>query len=106
MRWSEKPECMTDAPFYYWYFFGHGRELLEEELRDPHPFSLPGAAIVERVLAAGYTPQSENIERKPFKIVDQTSLVRRGDQTFLVWVNQGSETIAVQEQRADAYGPE
>ncbi len=100
------PVMPIGAPFYYWYFFGRGREFLEKELRDPHPFSLSGAAIVERVLAAGYTPQSENVERKPFKIADQTSIVRRGDQTFLVWVNHAAETIAVQEQRANAYEQE
>ena len=57
---------MTEPPFYYRYFVGDGRELLAETLGDPNPFTMPGDKIVERVLAAGYTPNLKRVERDPY----------------------------------------
>ena len=93
---------MTDAPFYYWYFHGQGRELLAEALGDPHPFTLPGDKIVERVLLSGYTPNLELVERDPYPRADALSVVEREGQHFLVFIDIEAETIAVQEVRADA----
>ena len=97
---------MTEAPFYYWYFVGQGRELLAEELHDPFPFTLPGDKIVERVLAAGYRPNLERVEREPYESADAVSVVERDGQHFFVFIDVEAERIAVQEMRTDAYEPE
>ncbi len=94
---------MTDAPFYYSYFHGQGRELLAETLGDPNPFTMPGEKIVERVLAAGYTPDLEHVEHEPFPDADAMSIVERDGQHFFVYIDVEGERIAVQEKRAGAY---
>ena len=94
---------MTEAPFYYSYFHGQGRELLAETLGDPNPFTMPGEKIVERVLSAGYTPNLQRVDREPFTGADAVSVVERDGQHFFVYIDVEAERIAVQEQRADAY---
>ncbi len=98
--------AMTEAPFYYWYFVGIGRELLARTLGDPHPFTLPGDKIVERVLAADYGPGLHPVEREPYTGADAVSVVERDGQHFFVFIDVEAERIAIQEQRTDAYGPE
>lgn len=92
--------------WHYSYFAGRGRELLAEELGASDPFSLPGAEIVERMLAAGYTPDLESARRVPFPMSGLVDKIERDGQTFLVSIDSEAETIAVQEQRADAYEAE
>ena len=94
---------MTESPYFYSYFFGRGRELLAETLGAEDPFSLPGSEIVERVLAAGFSPDIEHEQRMPFPVADNMAVVRREGQTFAVSVDPETETIAVQEVREDAY---
>ena len=94
---------MTDAPFYYSYFHGQGRELLAEELHDPHPFTLRGDKIVDRVIAAGYVPDLDRVERQPYPRADALSVVERDGKHFLVFIDVEAETIAVQEVRVDTY---
>ena len=91
-----------EPPYFYTYFAGQGRELLALELDDPNPFTLSGAKIVERVLA-GYKPDLGHQEREPYHTADALSVVERDGQHFLVSIDVEGETIAVQEQRADAY---
>ena len=67
------------------------------------PLSLPGSEIVERILAAGHTPDLKREQRLPFPVADNMAVVNRKGQTFVVSIDTEAETIAVQEQREDAY---
>ena len=51
---------MTDAPFYYG-ISRHRPRAAGRNVGRPFPFTLPGAKIVERVLAAGYTPVLDQV---------------------------------------------
>lgn len=97
---------MTEAPFYYWCFMGTGREMLSEELHEPHPFTLPGDKILKRVLAAGSTPNLDRVEREPYESADAVSVVERDGRHFFVFIDVEAERIAVQEVRAEAYQAE
>ncbi len=89
--------------WFYTYFAGRGRELLAETLGVEDPFSLPGSEIVDRILAAGFTPDVEHGQRKPFALTGLVELVKHADQRFYVSINPDSEKITVQERRADRY---
>ena len=97
------PEMRIEPPFYYSLFAGTGRGLLAETFGDPDPFSLPASVIVERILAAGYTPDLEHEQRLPFPVADNMAVVNRKGHTFVVSIEPEAETIAVQEHRDDAY---
>ena len=100
------PVMPIGSPWHYIYFHGQGRDLLAETLGAADPFSLPGSEIVERVLAAGFTPDLEHARRTQFPTAKNVSMVERDGQSFIVSIDTGAETIAVQEERADAYGPD
>lgn len=94
---------MTKAPYFYSYFSGHGRELLAETLGDAHPFTLSGSEIVERMLAAGYKPDPDQVWLEPLPTSGSVSVVHREGQTFIVSIDTEAETITVEEQRTEAY---
>ena len=64
---------------------------------------MSGDKIVERVLAAGYTPNLDRVEREPYAGADAVSVVERDGQHFFVYIDVEAERIAVQEVRQDAY---
>ncbi len=91
--------------FFYSYFSGHGRDILDEALGAEDPFGLAPAEIVERILASGYTPVLDQPKEEPWRYVGTVSQVERDEQTFLVAVSRDAEAIGLQEMRADAYDP-
>ena len=97
---------MTESPYFYSYLYGKGRNLLAATLGAEDPFGLPGSEIVDRILAAGFTPDIGSAQRKPFPTAHEVSVVNRERQTFIVSIDTEAETIGVQEMRDDAYGPE
>jgi len=54
---------------YYSYFSGRGRAILANDLNVDDPFALEPASIVERILAAGYTPAVEWPSSEPWPTV-------------------------------------
>ncbi len=52
--------------FFYSYFSGHSREILVDVLGAEDSFGLAPADIVERILAAGYTPIVDQPKTEPW----------------------------------------
>ncbi len=84
---------------------GHGRALLADTLGVEDPFALEPAEIVERVLAAGYTPDIDRPNAESWPSSGIVTVVRREDQTFLVSVSRHAEEISMQEMRVKRYEP-
>ena len=97
---------MTEAPYFYPYLFGQGRGILADMLDAEDPFAVRPAEIVERMLAAGYAPRIDRMQREPFQQFGTTAEVLRDNQTFLVAVSRDAESVSVQEVRADAHPDE
>ena len=83
-------------PFYYRYFYGGA---VSSWMRSCAT-STRSACLELRSSSACWQPDTRP-SSETFNYL--TSIVRRGDETFLVW---SAETVAVQEQRAQAYGAE
>jgi len=90
---------------FYSYITGHGRALLADTLGIEDPFALEPAEIVERVLAAGYTPNIDRPDAESWPTSGRVTVVRRENQTFLVSVCRDAEEISIQEMRVDRYAP-
>ncbi len=88
---------------YYCYFIGQGHDLLREQLRADDPFALSPSEIVQRLLAAGFGPNVGLGQRHLFAMTGRIRTVDFDDQRFIVWVDPESETIGLQEIRAEAY---
>jgi hypothetical protein len=88
---------------FYSYITGHGRALLADTLGVEDPFALEPAEIVERVLAAGYTPNLDRPNAESWPQIGIITEVPRDGQTFLVAVGRDAEEISMQEMRADPY---
>ncbi len=89
--------------FFYSYFSGHGREILVDVLGAEDSFGLAPADIVERILAAGYTPIVDQPKTEPWAFLGTVTTVARNGQAFMVAVSRDAEAIGLQEIRADAY---
>lgn len=92
-------------PYYSW-FHGQGRDALSDVLGAEDPFILDAADIVDRILAAGYTPATGNPQVGPFRGLGLIAEVERDGVNYLVAVSKDAEEIGVQEWRGDAYDPE
>ncbi len=90
--------------FFYSYFSGHGREILADVLDAEDPFGMAPAEVVERILAAGYTPVVDQPKEEPWRYIGTVSQVERDEQAFLVR-SRDAEEIGLQEMRADRYDP-
>ena len=91
--------------FFYSYYSGHGREILVDVLGAEDPFGLAPADIVERIIAAGYTPVIDQRKTEPWTFLGTVTTVARNGQAFMVAVSRDGESIGLQEIRADAYDP-
>ena len=91
-------------PYYSW-FSGHGRTILADEFGIEDPFDLHPADIVDRILAAGYTPDVNHPHDAPFRGLGLIAEVERNGVNYLVSISKDAEEIGVQEWRDVAYDP-
>ncbi len=91
-------------PYYSW-FHGHGRAVLADDLGADDPFGLAPGAIVDRIVAAGYTPAVEHSQDVLFPTLGVASEVEREGVKYLVSISRDEEQIGVQEWRAEVYDP-
>ncbi len=92
-------------PYYSW-FHGHGRTILADDLGAEDPFGLDSAVIVDRIIAAGYTPEVDRPQEAPFRGLGLVAEVERDGVNYLVSISKDAEEIGVQEWRDVAYKPE
>ena len=97
------PRVMTLPMPYYTWFNGHGRRSLADELGDEDPFGLAPADIVDRIVAAGYTPWVEAPQPEMLPTLGTVTEVEREGVTYIVSVSREAAEIDVQEWRAEAY---
>jgi hypothetical protein len=88
--------------FYRW-FDGHGRIELADILRTPEPFHLTAPQIVERIIAAGCTPDVSKPYENAIATLGVITRFERDGQWFIVAIDEEGETILVQERREDGY---
>ncbi len=89
-------------PYYTW-FHDHGRTQLAAELCARDPFDLSPSDIVDRIVAAGYTPWIEAPQPDLLPTLGTVTEVEREGLSYLVSVSRDAEEIGVQEVRAEAY---
>ena len=89
-------------PYYSW-FHGRGRSILADDLGAEDPFGLAPGGIVDRIVAAGYTPAVEHPQAEPFHALGTVTEVEREGLVYLVSISRDAEEIGVQERREEAY---
>ncbi len=88
--------------FYTW-FNGQGLASLADDFGAEDPFGLAPADIVDRTVAAGYTPWVEAPQPELLPTLGTVTEVEREGVTFIVSVSRETAEIDVQERRAEAY---
>ncbi len=86
----------------YTWFNGYGRALAED-LGAEDPFGLEPGEIVERIVAAGYTPWIEAPQTDLLPTVGTLTEVEREGLSYFVSVSRKAQVIDVQERRDEAY---
>jgi hypothetical protein len=90
---------------YYTWYHVRGRAILADDLEADDPFSLAPSDIVDRVVAASYTPWIETPMSEPLPPIGTSTEVEREGLSYLVSVSRDAEEIDVQERRVEAYEP-
>jgi hypothetical protein len=88
---------------YYTWYHVRGRAILADDLDATDPFGLAPGEIVDRVVAAGFTPGVEISMSKPLPPIGTVTEVEREGLSYLVSVSRDAEEVDVQERRAEAY---
>ena len=87
--------------FYTW-FNGHGRRALADEFGTDDPFVPSPGEIVDRLVAAGYTPWIAAPQPDLLPMRGTVTNVDREGLSYLVAISRDAEEIGVQERREEA----
>ena len=93
---------MTEAPWHYLLFIGRNREACIDVL-GPDAFKLRAEQIVDRLYAAGYTPDVFNPSRGPHPAPGVTTRIEYEGCTYLITVDEEAGAMTVQDAVADLY---
>ncbi len=91
-------------PCYTW-FNGHGRRALADGFGTEDPFGLAPGAIIDRIVATGYTPWIAAPQPELLPMRGTVTEVECEGLVFLVSISRDAEEIGVQEWRSQAYDP-
>jgi hypothetical protein len=88
---------------YYTWYHVRGRAILADDFEAHDPFSLAPGDIVDRVVAAGFTPAIDSPLSKALPPIGTVTEVERKGLSYLVSISRDAEEIDVQERRDEAY---
>ena len=92
---------LDPASYFYGIYAGQGHTALSEDLQASDPFGLAPASIVQRVLYAGHTADTERPQRAWFRSFGIVSIVDQDGQRFVVSIDTEGQRISVQEVRSE-----